>query len=289
MNKSVSCPAITAASTNLRKYSLDRKRIADPDRVEKGFHRPKLPQINYEKVDLIGGNGRWRQRKAQEDFDRKEAEDVENRRQQEILEQERRRRQAAREEKRRRHAEEERLRFMQENERRLREQKERDEARRREEEEERLRREKEHQDWLARQPTDCETCKGTGVCPACMGKAFSYETFLVSKVTSNTPMDYGRVKQGCPECGGCRQNILGELVKGSGRCATCGGNGKLWPAVAYDKQQPAFMRHRFTVGSTTLSPTGKSTSAKRNAPAAIANLSSGQSGPLSPMPPSPMP
>jgi hypothetical protein len=274
MNKSASCPAIHPAKA-LRQYSQDRKRITG-ERVD------RLPQITYEQVDLIGGNGRWRQRKAQEEWERHEVEEAERRRQQLILEQERKRRLAFVEEKRRKHAEEERLRFMQEKERRLREQREREEAQRREEELERMKREREHQEWLALQPTDCEKCKGTGVCPACLGKAFSYEVFLVPTVTKDTTMDFGRLMQGCAECGGCRQNMLGTLIKGSGRCAACGGSGKIWPAAAYNEALK--VKHRFTVASTTLSP-----KVVAGAHGKRMTLQGAQAGPLPgvPQPPSP--
>mmetsp|Transcript_12264 Transcript_12264/g.34356 ORF Transcript_12264/g.34356 Transcript_12264/m.34356 type:complete len:101 (-) Transcript_12264:91-393(-) len=44
-------------------------------------------------------------------------------------------------------------------------------------------------------------------------------------------MDFGRVQQGCPECGGCVQNIRGACVQGSGKCYTCDGVGTVTPKV----------------------------------------------------------
>jgi len=58
--------------------------------------------------------------------------------------------------------------------------------------------------------------------------------FLVSQVGKESNMGFGRAPQGCEDCGGCKQNILGGLQKGSGKCAHCNGKGKVWPKAAFE-------------------------------------------------------
>merc|ERR1712039_361776 len=82
-------------------------------------------------------------------------------------------------------------------------------------ERERLKREEAEREWLARQPKTCETCQGVGKCVTCQGKGTIFSVFLVSKVDSATSItDFGRKEQGCDDCGGYRQNILGQLRPG---------------------------------------------------------------------------
>jgi len=220
-----------AAAFNLRQYAIDVRHLSP----ERKLSTPDLP---LEKIDLIGGNGRWRQKKAAVEWDRRTIEDREKRRQQRILEEERRRRKAEQEAKRRRMEEEE------EHKRdlaRKQEQREKEERERRErelEEKARLRREEEERERLARQPKTCETCAGTGSCTKCCGKGHFFSTFLVSNISKTSQLvpkvpvlDYGRVHQGCDECGGCKHGISGSLRTGTGKCYACKGAGKIRPKV----------------------------------------------------------
>lgn len=216
-----------AAAFSLRQYSSERKRIPN--------ERPSsTPDLSYEKIDLIGGNGRWRQRKAEEEWKRRDAEEAERKRQEDLREEERRRRAKFREERKRKQQEQEKQDLLMERERKERERREIEEEIRVTEEAERARKEAEHKDWLARQPKTCETCAGSGKCIHCNGKGYFYTMFLVSKVDKETLLDekFGKMMQGCEDCGGCRHNLLGELKVGSGKCATCGGAGKVWPVIA---------------------------------------------------------
>lgn len=238
-----------AAAFSLRQYSLERKRLP-PERPSSS---PQLDPADLEEIDLIGGNGRWRQMRAKEEFQRRAVEEEERRRRLKILEEEKQRRRAAQAERRRKQLEEERRQVKMEQERMQREKEDKEDRKRHQEERERKRREEEERQWLARQPKPCETCNGGGKCGTCLGKGTIFGLFLAPTVEDRCIADFGRVVQGCDECGGCRQNIIGQLRSGTGKCAVCCGHGKIWPNVTSPKSR-RFNATGFGVGGEAGSP-----------------------------------
>jgi hypothetical protein len=223
-SRSRSAPSL-AHVYNLRQYSVERGRIApESSAAEVGAFHP------LNQVDLVGGNGRWRQKRAKEQWALNQAEAEKQRRERQVLEDERRRRREEREARRRKQEEEEQQRQRALEEKMRMERLAQDEKERQEEEERRLKAAQEQSEWLARQPKTCTTCVGSGRCTHCGGKGVFFATFLASSVGVDS-MDFGRAPQGCPECGGCAQNILGALVQGSGNCHMCNGVGMVTPKV----------------------------------------------------------
>lgn len=214
-----------AAAFNLRQYSEGRKRIAPERPASTG----KL--IPLEEIDVIGGNGRWRQRKAKVEFERRAIEEAEEKRQQKLLEAERVRRKAMIEKKRKQQAEEEEKRRREERDRQRRDAEEKERKRNEAEEKKRLERELAEQEWLRRQPKTCEVCNGCTKCKKCFGVGYTFSMFLVGKVDRDTLFENGRLMEGCEECGGYKQNLLADLKPGSGKCANCLGVGKVTPVI----------------------------------------------------------
>jgi len=227
--RSRSSPAlITTASANLREFSLTRKRIPDPVRPV-----PHLKAIApYEKIDLKGGNGSWRQRRAEQDFMARRLEEAELQRQQHQRELEREQRRAQRQEMRRKVKEEEDHKRHEEEERQ-REDARRNERKRWEQQEaQRRKRQEEEADRRRRMPKTCQECSGTGTCQKCEGKGHFFSTYLCSYVAQEDALQqYGKHMQGCEHCGGCAQGIRGGLQKGMGKCPECSGHGKVWPVI----------------------------------------------------------
>lgn len=219
-----SCPTICHSDPqfNLRQWRVK------PDRP---VSQPHLDPANLTEADLIGGNGRWRQRKAEVEFEQRRMKELELLKEQRAKAEILRQKQAIKEEKRKkqiedlrkeRAAQQERLRIDAE-EKALRELQWA--------EREKLRKEEEHRDWLARQPYQCETCKKSGKCQGCEGKGQFFCMFLVPEVDKLGANEFGRMPQGCEDCGGQRQNLQGKLRVGTGKCSACGGRGMIWPIV----------------------------------------------------------
>lgn len=207
-------------------------------------------KIHLEEIDQLGGNGRWRQRKADEFFRLKTIEDQERLERQRQQEERRRRHRQEGEARRRRQQQEEEEKQRAEEDRLRKEREYREESRRHEEEKQREVREQEHREWLARQPHTCDACGGTALCSHCEGKGVVHALFLCNQVAKGGPsMDFGRIPQGCEHCGGCRQNIQGEMQDGSGRCANCSGRGKVWPPAAFEHKAARLKFRAFTGGS----------------------------------------
>jgi len=227
MSASRSSPALAAAYT-LRDYSLAKKRIL-PD------HHNSAPDFSHlDRIDLIGGNGRWRQRRADDEFARRAVVEEERLREQQEAEERRRQRKLALQAKRRRQQEEEERRRAEERERQRQEQIRIEEEKRAEEEAERLQREQEERDWLARQPKTCTVCHGTGKCNGCTGTGYNMAIYLSATTTGKNPKgDYGRHRQGCDTCYGFKQNMLADLKRGTGMCANCDGWGKIEPDIDF--------------------------------------------------------
>lgn len=220
---------------NLRAYSTERRRFTQELIL-------KARDIPLEEIDLLGGNGRWRQRKAEKEWARRAIEDEERRNQQKIEEERQRHRKAEMEARKRRQLKEEEKRRAQERESKCQEVEELERRRREEEERLRLLREQDERDWLARQPKICEKCGGDGKCRSCDGRGFTLSMFLVSNVSEEKSVQYGRVQQGCEDCGGFKHGIMGELRKGNGKCVVCGGTGKIFPKLDPSPGSPSFGR-----------------------------------------------
>mmetsp|Transcript_43837 Transcript_43837/g.93841 ORF Transcript_43837/g.93841 Transcript_43837/m.93841 type:complete len:291 (-) Transcript_43837:17-889(-) len=234
MKLSKSSPCV-AASLNLRNYSQGRNRLLE-DRSSPQFRK----EIILTEIDLLGGNGHWRQRKANLFFEQKKIDDAQKAAEERERAEQKRLRKLAHEERRKR-VREEQDRAAREKEEKLRLAAEQraEEERQRLERERRLR-EEEHREWEARQPRICEECQGQGLCPECDGSGQIFSVFL-SRTTDKHNFkgvpgrDFGRCPQGCTKCGGCRQNLIGSLQLGSGRCAGCNGKGKVWPEAAFEQ------------------------------------------------------
>mmetsp|Transcript_70971 Transcript_70971/g.198034 ORF Transcript_70971/g.198034 Transcript_70971/m.198034 type:complete len:312 (+) Transcript_70971:25-960(+) len=235
-----SAPALPLAY-NLRQCSQERRRLG-PEPRERRAARTACQPVTQ--TDLLGGNGRWRQRRAKEQWALERAEAERQRREREGLEAERKRRAEEREAVRRKQQEEDQQRQRALEEKKQRERREQEERERHEEEERRLKAAQDHQDWLARQPKTCTTCEGSGKCTHCGGKGFFFATFLAPSVDTSASLDFGRAQQGCPECGGCAQNIRGDLVQGSGRCLNCDGVGMVKPIVG--ERRPPHLTKQLT-------------------------------------------
>eukprot|EP00929_Paragymnodinium_shiwhaense_P003448 TRINITY_DN103987_c0_g1_i1.p1 TRINITY_DN103987_c0_g1~~TRINITY_DN103987_c0_g1_i1.p1 ORF type:complete len:285 (+),score=83.58 TRINITY_DN103987_c0_g1_i1:110-964(+) len=223
---------VTAASFNLRAFSASRKRIAD-DKDDPIILQKAQLTTALQEIDLIGGNGRWRQKMAEAEFERRRLEEEERKAMEQRKEAERRRRIKVAEERRRQQQQvEETARFeKEEKKRKVREEIEAERQRR--ETEKRLAREEAERQRIARLPKPCKTCTGSGACQCCGGSGHVYDTYLVSSmnVGPRTTQDFGRLLQGCPACGGYKQGVRGVLLKGTGKCTTCTGTGKIWPQI----------------------------------------------------------
>ncbi|CAK8987978.1 Uncharacterized protein SCF082_LOCUS1192 [Durusdinium trenchii] len=182
-------------------------------------------------VTLHGGNGRWQQVRAQEQWAKMllENEDALVARKLEAEKQRLRRAEAARQ----RRAEEEEL------SRRV-EEAEADKKRRREEEQ-RLQLQREEEARRARleeerllesmKPRKCTKCSGTGRCSNCQGEGSVDVLFLAPQVGKrHTPIPQGRRPRGCRQCGGVGDGSWWkDVVMGSGRCDLCHGERVLQP------------------------------------------------------------
>lgn len=253
MERSWSSPAL-AAAFGLRKYAVQLKHIPG-ERAARAFQGDAL-EIPIEKIDLIGGNGYWRQKKAEEEFKRRRQEEEEQRRQDLLKAAQKKKRLLDREDKRKKFQEEEERRWQEEREQKRRDAIEKEQQKQKEEEKVRVVEEHKQEEKRKRMPRTCETCDGSCKCQECMGKGYIFSIFLVSsKSDQQQDMEHGRVYQGCEKCGGCAHNMLGELKKGNGQCAGCQGLGKIWPVVedlppspksVITKSSTQFMSERFS-------------------------------------------
>lgn len=228
-----SSPALSAAF-GLRRYAVEMHHIPG-ERVPRPFAGDPM-EIPVEKIDLIGGNGKWRQIKANEEFKRIQLEEEEKHRQELRKEATKKQRHAELAERKRRQQLEEERRWQEEREQKRRDQVEREKVKRENEEKLRLQQEEAQEEKRRRMPKTCETCDGSAKCQECLGKGFIFSVFLVPSVSahgaaSGTSMDHGRVHQGCDKCGGYSHNMLGELKQGTGKCSGCEGLGKIWPVI----------------------------------------------------------
>lgn len=238
--QSSSSPAL-AAAFNLRKYAVKVKHIASdrPASAPAMGMGNKVAPITPEqltRIDLIGGNGKWRQLLAEEEFKRRKAASEEKRRQELTKAKEKMRRDAETTERKRRHQAEEERRWREEAEQQERDRLEKERIKQEQEDRERQRREFEEEERKKRMPKTCETCNGTAKCQDCGGKGFLFHMYLVSNKgmdydAGGTEVEHGRKEQGCEKCGGCAHNLLGDIKMGTGECAVCQGLGKIWPVI----------------------------------------------------------
>jgi len=136
MGFSRSDPALSA-SFKLRNYSKQRRRLEQ--------HRPSTAPrvIPLEYIDFLGGNGRWRERKAKLEWERRALEEAEQQKERHLRNEMLRKRRLEQEARRRRQLAEEQQRAKDELERQKRELEERERKRREQEERARLKREEE--------------------------------------------------------------------------------------------------------------------------------------------------
>lgn len=104
--------------------------------------------------------------------------------------------------------------------------------RQREEEEEVRQKEEEERERLARAPRPCGPCRGTGSCPLCAGAGRCFQDFYSPAVKMCAAFEFGRKPQGCVGCGGHSPGVAGKMQEGTGKCANCGGAGKIWPPAS---------------------------------------------------------
>ncbi|CAJ1394909.1 unnamed protein product [Effrenium voratum] len=202
-------------------------------------------------VTLHGGNGRWQQARAQNQWTHMlvEHEATLGARKQESERQRLRRAEAARQ----RRAEEEEL------SRRV-EEAEADKRRRRDEElrqqqrlEEEARKARLEEERLLElmQPRKCAKCNGTGRCSNCQGEGSVDVLFLSPRVGHrHMPIQQGRRPRGCRQCGGSGDgSLLRDFVAGTGRCDVCKGErfiqpggfkGEVAPQKGRDREREAF-------------------------------------------------
>lgn len=182
-----------------------------------------------EEVDLLGGNGRWRQRKAEIEFEKRRIEDEERHREALRLKERERRKAVEDEERRRRQLQESERIYREEKERQKREVEEKERRRLLEEERERIRKEEEEKKKQAKKPKSCGMCGGDGKCKECGGRGNILSLTLAPKFPQSPVLakgsHYGRMPRGCEACGENHKHFSGDLWRGSGICPTCDGNG----------------------------------------------------------------
>lgn len=238
------------AACNLREYSMSRSRL-------KAEKHPTSKSYTLERIDLAGGNGRWRQRQAKVEFAQRDIEEAELRRQAKMLEKERRRRKEEKQREREAREKEDLEKRKREREKALQETLEREKERLAAEEAEYVRQRQEQLEWQRRQPKMCEDCQGSGKCQACDGLGYSFAMFLVPEISYCTKLEHGKVMQGCAECGGLPHNIVGDLRLGTGKCIPCNGVGKITPVVTSTKSSH---RRRYTSAISANSTAGEAAS-----------------------------
>jgi len=212
--------------------------------LDSGPPAPLVPDAEL-LVDLYGGNGRWKQQRAQEEWERQ----IKQREHEEVLrleheERQRIKRAEARERQRRRE-EAERKRLLEEQERQRRLEEERERLRREAQERERLRLLEEERQRQRKAPRPCPVCEGSSRCQVCSGKGYGFTLFLSSQVQtkqstvySSSSKQFGARPRGCEACSGFGDEATwGEYLQGSGKCRNCEGHGKVpappggWPDV----------------------------------------------------------
>lgn len=241
-----SSPAL-AAAFSLRRYAVEAKHITGerpssaPAGDLKRIHTPLTGHkqaliLPISSVDLIGGSGKYRQVKAEEEFRQRRLEEEEQRRQELLNQAEKKRRQINLADRKRQHQLEEERRWQEENEQKRLAQLEQDRIKKEQQDKVTEQKRKEDEERRSRMPTTCELCDGSGKCQDCMGKGSVFHLFLIAKVSpedavGGTDLEHGRKLQGCDRCGGCTHNMLGGIKEGTGLCPHCQGLGKIWPII----------------------------------------------------------
>lgn len=236
----------------MRKYAVEAKHIppprphtAPPGAATFGMSamaKPIRPE-DLDRIDLLGGNGSWRQVLAEEEFERRRLADEETARQARTKVLEKKRKESEREAKLAAHARAEEKRFQADREQKRLNQLAAEQSQREAAESKRVQREFEMEERRRRMPKTCETCAGSAQCQECNGNGHIFHVFLRSKVSPEedeavgcTAMEHGRKFQGCEKCGGFAHNMLGDVKMGTGACAACNGHGKIWPII--DEKDP---------------------------------------------------
>lgn len=188
-----------------------------------------------EEVDLKGGNGKWRQRKAEVEFEKRSIKEEERRREEAERRRKERRRQKEAEERKKQRQQDQQRQWQEERERRQKEEDEKERRRQADLERERRLAAEEERKRLARQPKPCQECRGTGHCPKCDGQGWILSMLLSPRVGDALPRTssliqteaFGHVPRGCEACGAENTGVCGDLWHGNGQCKTCSGKGFL--------------------------------------------------------------
>eukprot|EP00933_Yihiella_yeosuensis_P033355 TRINITY_DN27083_c0_g1_i1.p1 TRINITY_DN27083_c0_g1~~TRINITY_DN27083_c0_g1_i1.p1 ORF type:complete len:444 (+),score=88.08 TRINITY_DN27083_c0_g1_i1:81-1334(+) len=199
--------------------------------------RPKRPEDPLTVTDLAGGNGRWRQRKAEAEFAKREIQEADDRRQESLKRERERLRQLEEEEKSRRIQLEMQQEIQAELARRRREEEEEAKLRFEEREKQRKKLEEEMLRRLKYARKPCQKCDSSGVCMLCKGDGYHFKLLLSPQIvstskyvaTKNRTELYGSVPFGCKGCANASEygKVSGDLWKGNGVCPTCRGVGSL--------------------------------------------------------------
>merc|ERR1719424_665940 len=168
-DQSRSSPAL-AAAFSLRKYAVEAKHIppprphtAPPGAATFGMSamaKPIRPE-DLDRIDLLGGNGSWRQVLAEEEFERRRLADEETARQARTKVLEKKRKESEREAKLAAHARAEEKRFQADREQKRLNQLAAEQSQREAAESKRVQREFEMEERRRRMPKTCETCAGS--------------------------------------------------------------------------------------------------------------------------------
>jgi len=224
LSRSKSCSSLCAASSDMRTWSLSRKKLA----MEYTTFQEEFPlETLKDRARRFETDFRLVGVRQREEDERGEVA-AQLKRQQKRQEIERARRavlraavkeKAQKEQVRVWRAEVDRVRKMEE--KRARDEKEA------KDEEERIWNAVCDQETERRKPVSCETCNGSGVCPACDGVGTLEATFLATRPgAAAQDLEFGIKRRGCDSCQGWNQGIHGDIVPGNGVCVVCQGVGK---------------------------------------------------------------
>lgn len=237
----------SVASHDLRNFCQSRH-----SRNHKALEKPDLlhstPALNMEELllNLQGGNGRRKKQEAEEELDRRRWLQAQKEMEFQREEESRRRQRIENEEWLRRTLEDQaELERVQSEHERL--EADREEKQRALEEEARLLNEaKEAKLKELQTPIACNCCDGTGKCATCVGTGCISVTYLSQQVSDSCHMFSGRTMSGCRACGGRQDGsevLKLDALKGTGRCSTCRGAGKIYLSnkdIQHAMQQAGF-------------------------------------------------
>jgi hypothetical protein len=195
------------------------------------------PEDPFDEIDLVGGNGRFRQRKAEAEFARRRLQDFQQRQEHALRKEKERLRQLEEAEKLQRIQLEMQQAAVAEADRRRRDDAEQTRLLREEKEREQVRLEEERLAKLRSIKITCNECIGNGLCFSCKGTGQLYKLLLAPRVeidmhsidSRERSEMFGQVAFGCKACANAAafSHLSGDLWRGNGMCAKCSGHGTL--------------------------------------------------------------